>query len=262
MPTFHRLALPALLGASLGCPQPTPTAGDAGSRAAEAAERRLDRPSTPTTAAAAASLNGRVLWHGPPPLLPALATTASVQSVCGASVADNAFRVDGAGGVADVVVWVDAPAEPSPVAQPGPTVVLDQRRCLYWPPVLAARAGGSLHIRNSDPLTHTVHGFAAGQTVFNVAMPLEHMELQRPLPQEPQVLDVRCDVHPWMHAVVRTFAHSHFTTTGTDGRFQLGGLAPGEAVVHVWHPRLGEASRRVQVGAAGAGVDFDFGGKP
>ncbi len=195
-------------------------------------------------------------------MLLALATNASVQSVCGASVTENAFRVDGAGGVADVVVWVDAPAEASPAAPAGPTVVLDQRGCLYWPPVLAARAGGSLHIRNSDPLTHTVHGFMQGQTAFNVAMPLEHMQLQRPLPQEPQVLDIRCDVHPWMHAVVRTFAHSHFTTTGPDGHFRLTGLAPGEALVHVWHPRLGEASQRVQVGQAGAPIDFSFGGKP
>jgi len=259
VPTFRGRALPAVVLALLGCTRPTRPAEDAGSRAPEAAEQRLDRHAAPEPGA---TLDGRVLWRGAPARLPALATNASVRSVCGDSVTDNAFRVDGAGGVADVVVWVEAPSEAAPSTTAGPTVLLDQRGCLYWPPVLAARAGGTLHIRNSDPLTHTVHAFGQGQTVFNVAMPLERMEVGRPLPPGPGLVDIRCDVHPWMHAVVRTFEHSHFTTTGADGRFQLNGLPPGDAQLHVWHPTLGEGSRRVQVGQAGAPIDFTFGGTP
>jgi plastocyanin len=175
---------------------------------------------------------------------------------------DNAFQVDAQGGVADVVVWVDAPAVPLPLGGPVQEVVLDQRRCLYRPAVLAARAGDTLRLRNSDPLTHTVHALRQGQTLFDVAMPLEHSELTRPLPEEPGVLDIRCDVHPWMRATVRTFPHPHFTTTDAGGRYRLPGLVPGEATVHAWHPRLGEASRRVRLSAAATPTDFDFGGKP
>ncbi len=171
---------------------------------------------------------------------------------------DNSLRLDAEGGVADVVVWVDAPAEAAPAADAEPQV-LDQRGCLYWPPVLAARAQGVLRIRNSDPLTHTIHAFEGGQSVFNLAMPLEGMQLIRPLPPQPGVLDIRCDVHPWMHATVRTFAHSHFTTTGLDGRFRLSGLSPGEYELHLWHPRLAEVSRAVRVAEGAPASDFELG---
>jgi hypothetical protein len=205
---------------------------------------------------------GRVGWRGPRPAPVALATSASVQGVCGPTVQDNALQVGAQGGVADVVVWVDAPAEPALASDAGLEVVLDQRGCLYAPSVLAARAGGRLRLRNSDPLTHTVHAVGLGRSLFNVAMPLERMELVRPLPEEPTVLDVRCDVHPWMHATVRTFAHPHFTTTGPDGRFALAGLLPGTVQVHAWHPKLKEASHAVRLEPGVTSTDFEFGGAP
>ncbi len=159
-----------------------------------------------------------------------------------------------------MVVWVDAPAEAAPAVDAEP-LVLDQRGCLYWPPVLAGRAQGALRIRNSDPLTHTVHAFEGGQSVFHVAMPLEGMQLIRRLPPQPGVLDIRCDVHPWMRATLRTFDHSHFTTSGPDGRFRLSGLSPGEWELHLWHPRLAEVSRAVRVAEGATAIDFEVGGR-
>ena len=247
----------AVLAASLGCARPGGTAVDAGVPSPSGAQREHLAASP---GARAASLEGRVLWFGPRPVLPPLATNASVQSVCGPQVADNTLRLDATGGVAEVVVWVDAP--PARSGGPAPEAVLDQRLCLYQPAVLAARAGGTLRVRNSDPLTHTVHALRHGDTVFNLAMPLQNAELTRSLPAEPGVLDVRCDVHPWMVAVVRTFDHPHFTTTDDGGRFRLPGLTPGVATVHAWHPRLGEASKQVDLASGPTHTDFDFGGKP
>ena len=252
-----RLAAVALFGALLGCHRPTPLADDAGPGVAAP----LQRPAG-SAEARSGSIEGRVLWRGPRPALPRLATTASVQGVCGTSVEDNSLRLDAQGGVADAVVWVDAAAEGAPAVAEESAVVLNQRGCLYWPPVLAARALGVLRIRNSDPLTHTVHGIDRGQTVFNVAMPLEQMQLIRRLPPQPGVLDIRCDVHPWMRATIRTFDHSHFTTTGPDGRFRLSGLSPGQWQLHLWHPKLAEASRAVQVAEGATASDFELGGRP
>ena len=257
MSEFLPLALGALLAASLGCSRSTQTAADAGHAMPLPAERQLPAASKP--AGATGSLEGRVRWLGPRPVLPPLPTSASVQSVCGSEVADNAFQVNSAGEVAEVVVWVDAPASS---VVPESEVLLDQRGCVYQPAVLGARAGGTVRLRNSDPLTHTVHAVRQGKSLFNLAMPLERMELVRPLPAEPTVVDIRCDVHPWMHATVRTFEHSHFTTTTADGRFRLVGLDPGELEVHAWHPRLGEASHRVRVAEGATHTDFDFGGRP
>jgi hypothetical protein len=203
-------------------------------------------------------VEGRVVWLGQRPEAVLLETTPSVRSVCGTTVADNAFLVDAQGGVADVVVWVEA--KPAPLPTPRPEVVLDQRRCLYQPPVLATWAGAALRLRNSDPLTHTVHARDKGSTLFNVAMPLERMDVVRQLPAAPAVVDIGCDVHPWMRAVVRTFDHPHFTTTGHDGRFALPSLEAGDVTLHGWHPRLGEASQRLRVGEGATRTVVQFGG--
>ena len=257
MPKFVRLVVPALLGALLGCTRQAQTAPDGGLSPAPSAQRRAEAGPPPPPAV---SVEGRVLWRGPRPVPAKLPTSASVRSVCGNEVEDDAFQVDVDGGVAEVVAWVDAKAEPIP--SPSPEAVLDQRGCLYRPAVLAARAGGTLRLRNSDPLTHTVHAASQGKSLFDVAMPLEHMELVRQLPVEPAVVEVRCDVHPWMRASVRTFDHPHFATTRKDGHFEITGVSPGGAELHVWHPRLGEASRHVQVGNGVTHADFEFGGPP
>jgi len=253
-----RFTFACLLACALGCTRSSFAPQDAGARPVSAFS------AAPSVAAAqtagTARLEGRVQWQGPRPVLAPLPTSPSAQSVCGASVADNALQVEADGGVLEAVVWVDAPAEALSPGGPGPAALIDQRGCLYWPAVLAARAGGTLRIRNSDPLTHTVHAFDEGLSLFNLAMPLAHMELSRQLPLQPGVVEFRCDVHPWMRAVLRTFAHSHYTTTGPGGRFQLPGLPPGDYVLHVWHPKLGEASRRLQVGVGAATADFEFGG--
>jgi plastocyanin len=250
-----RLGLPALLGASLGCSQGALLPGDAG-RSVPDVMKTASQPK----AEALGSVEGRVLWLAPRPAPVLLQTSPSVQSVCGKSVVDNAFRVDAHGGVADVVVWAEAPAEKA--GTPRPEAVLDQRLCLYQPPVLAAFAGATLRLRNSDPLTHTVHARDNGKTLFNVAMPLERMDVTRQLPSEPGVVAIGCDVHAWMRAVVRTFDQPHFTTTSVDGRFRLPSMEAGEAVLHAWHPTLGEASVRARVGEGVTQTEFKFGGRP
>jgi hypothetical protein len=224
-------------------------------------------PETEARAAAAggrASVEGIVRRSGPPrPALPRLGTNASVERVCGATVLDGSLQVDAAGGVADVVVWLEARPEPAVggPAEVQATPVLDQRGCRYLPPVIAARTGSTLRIRNSDPLTHTVHGVSEdGRTEFNLAMPLERMELVRTLPARPGTILVRCDVHPWMRAWVRTFEHPYFTVSDAGGRFRLLDLPAGAGELRFWHPVLGEGRRSVQL-APGTRIELEMGGE-
>ena len=176
-----------------------------------------------------------------------LPTTPIVARVCGATVEDRGIEL-GAGGLAGALVFVERGEALPPRASPD--AVLDQRGCLYVPRVLGARTGELLHVSNSDPLVHTVRGQSAEAPapVFNVAMPLAGMRIQRRLPEVPAIIPVRCDVHPWMRAHVRTFAHGYFTTTDGEGRFSLT-LPPGRHTLVFWHPRWPEARQQVEVAA-------------
>lgn len=216
-------------------------------------------PAAPPAPAAAApappaavrwgTIQGQVRFQGTPPAPEKSPTTGTVVSVCGEQAEDRSLVVGGEGALAYTVVSLKEGAGLPAPARPAPEPVLDQKRCLYDPPVLAARAGASLALRNSDPLVHNVRAASAtSRSVFNVAMPLEGMTLKRQLPDAPGTVSIRCDIHPWMKAAVRTFDHPYFTTTGADGRFRLE-VPEGTHTLVFWHERLPELARTVNVKA-------------
>ncbi|WP_407753278.1 carboxypeptidase regulatory-like domain-containing protein [Archangium sp.] len=225
---------------------------------------------TPPSSSLAASLGGRpssgrpgiIQGHlslsGPPPLLPPLPTSPSVAAVCGPSVPDRSLVVGPDGALGYVVVALADGTEAPPPADPEvPSASLDQTRCTFEPPVSAARAGTALEVRNSDALLHNVDALAGSQrSILNVALPIQGSRVRRPLPVAPGVLQVRCDLHPWMSAAVRTFEHPWFTTTDASGHFRLE-VPPGTHAVILWHPRLPGITRSISV-RPGETVQFDY----
>jgi plastocyanin len=194
------------------------------------------------------TIEGVVRLSGTPPPPALLDTTPSVTSACGEKVPDRSLTVGEGGALAHVVISLANGAALPAEGSSSPPAVLDQKKCSYEPPALAARAGSSLEVRNSDPVMHNVRAVAGTQSVFNVAMPLEGQTLRKPLPAAPGTLQMKCDVHPWMRAVVRTFDHPYFTTTDTQGHFRLE-VPEGTHTLVLWHDRLPEASRPVTVKA-------------
>jgi plastocyanin len=191
------------------------------------------------------TVEGQLAVEGEVPARAPLKTSGAALQVCGTSVPDLSLRVGEGGALAEAVVSVqDGARLPEPAPAPAP--VLDQRHCSYVPAVLAARAGSTLQVLNSDPLVHTVRAGSASAPVFSLAMPLQGMRTQRALPAAPGVLPLRCDVHPWMRAVVRTFDHGHFTATDAGGHFRLQ-LPAGVHTLVLWHPLLPEVTERVEV---------------
>ncbi len=226
---------------------------------APACKEPASPPPAATTAPAAAPssaanakwgvIEGRVRLVGTPPKPARQPTIGTVVSVCGEEAEDRSLVVGGEGALAHAVVFLkEGKALPAPI-KPAPEPVLDQKQCVYEPPVLAAQSGSTLAIRNSDPLVHNVRAASgANRAFFNVAMPLEGMTVRRQLPAEPGEVPIHCDIHPWMRARVRTFDHGYFATSGADGRFHLE-VPEGTHTLVLWHERLPEQSLTVTVRA-------------
>jgi plastocyanin len=193
-------------------------------------------------------IEGQVRLTGTPPPPAMLDTSPTVATTCGEKVPDRSLTVGEQGALAHVVVSLAQGASLPAQGVTAPPAVLDQKKCSYEPPALAALAGSTLEVRNSDPVMHNVRAVAGTRSVFNVAMPLEGMTLKKPLPAAPGSIEVKCDVHPWMRAVVRTFDHPYFTSTDAQGRFRLE-VPEGHHTLVLWHGRLPEASLPVSVKA-------------
>ena len=218
---------------------------------------RLSSGGSPEKAAAPVvppgSIEGVVRLAGPSPRYPPFKLSATVERECGKELPDRSLLIGEGGVIEGVVVSIDARPAPGGPEQ----VVVDQRRCAFVPVVSAARAGGTVVIRNSDPLIHNVRADVDTRQLFNIGMPLEGMNSRKPLPPVPSVVNLRCDIHTWMHAWVKTFDHPYFTVSGADGRFQLPQVPVGRRRLVFWHPRLGERSVLVEV-ASGKAVIQDL----
>jgi hypothetical protein len=141
-------------------------------------------------------------------------------------------------------------------------VTLTQTACNYTPRVSVAIAGQALAVKNADRTYHNVHAWIAEKTAWNESHPAEAPDVRKDDVGKPgEVLELRCDVHPWMHAYVVVNDHPFAVVTGDDGAFTLTGLAPGTYVVEAWHPVLGLQTAKVTVGKgrkAAAKASFTF----
>lgn len=134
-------------------------------------------------------------------------------------------------------------------AAPATPVALDQKDCMYAPRVVGVMAGQKLGVRNSDGTFHNVHATVDGKLLWNKP----HAKGEAPLALDStakagDVIDIVCDVHPWMHAYAVVMDHPFFAVTGEDGAFEIKGLAPGSYTLEAWHPTLGTKTLNVKVG--------------
>jgi hypothetical protein len=206
--------------------------------------------------ARAGELRGVVRYAGS--LRPAPSPVTKDAKVCGQSQPDESLQVSASGGLHGAVVsLVEAPLDAP--AGPSRELTLDQQECRYRPHILAARVNDTLLALNSDSLLHNVRGTRPdGRTPFNVAMPLRGMRRAFAL-TEPGLIQVGCDAgHTWMTAYVHVFPHPFFAVTDEEGRFALPALRAGSYALRIWHERLGETTRRVQLTQKGADVKIEL----
>ena len=174
------------------------------------------------------------------------------QAVCGDQVEDQVTQVDPSGGVANAVVvvtgleWAEAPPAP----------VINNQECYFVPRVQVAQTRSQIEVQSSDDTLHTTHAYDDRQrTTFNVAIPLAGMKVTRPL-RRPGVVRLECDSHGWMRGWVYV-TNDVAVVTGSDGRFQLTGVAPGTYELAIWHERY-EGSMQMITVTAGTSAQVDF----
>lgn len=106
--------------------------------------------------------------------------------------------------------------------------------------------GAELEIRNSDGILHNVRTASTRNAPVNRAQP----KVRKAMPQrfaEPERVEVRCDVHPWMRGWVVVQDHPYYAVSDAQGGFSLTGVPPGDYELHLWHETLGEHVQPVTI---------------
>jgi plastocyanin len=193
-------------------------------------------------------VKGTVIFEGEPPERLALHRETDPYCAKLDKLADDVIVTRGK--LKDVLVRVKNGSLPAgKPAAPARPALIDQKECMYAPRVIGLVAGQQLAVRNSDGTFHNVHGTIGGKLVWNKpAAPGDPDLALDTSTHAGDVIDVVCDVHPWMHAYAVVQDHAVFAVTGEDGAFELTGLGPGSYTLEAWHPTLGTRSLTVQIG--------------
>ena len=209
-------------------------------------------PYQPRAVADGGRVHGRVTLEGEPPG-DTTSTPISDQRICGQTVRERLAEVS-SGRVAGAVVWLAELRSGKPLPETK-RFELAQERCVLSPRVQAALAGGTLNVRNADPIQHRLRFLRNGTD--EVLALVRHYDEGEVVPSDTVLrrsgmVEVRCDMHPWTRAWVAVFDHPYYAVTEPDGAFSLDSVPPGTYKLVAWHPRLGEVEREVVIAAGGA----------
>lgn len=144
-------------------------------------------------------------------------------------------------------------------AVPTTAVVLDQQGCLFTPRVLGVQTDQPFNMLNSDPLAHNVHGLPKNSSAWNYSLGLKGASRTTSVRKAETMIEIKCDVHPWMRAYLGVFDHPYFALSAADGRFTLKDLPPGDYTIEAWHERFGVQSQKITLGAKETkAIEFTF----
>jgi plastocyanin len=225
----------------------------AGCKKKEASEEQPATPAPAATPAAApidpataAMVSGTVKFEGAAPK-PAKIDMSQDSNCQGSNAAENVVVNDGH--LVNVFVYVkdglgnrsfDAPKDP---------VTLTQVGCKYTPHVLGVMAGQTIKIVNGDPTTHNIHPTPKDNREWNESQAPQAAPLEKTFAREEILLPVKCNQHPWMRMFLNVTKSPFYAVTGSNGKFEIKGLPPGDYTLAFVHEKLGEQDQKVTLAA-------------
>src|SRR5919107_1934214 len=148
--------------------------------------------------------------------------------------------------VGQAVIWLTG-AEVPPPAPVEAEITTSKKE--FSPHVLVVPVGSTVSFPNHDPFNHNVFSLSE-ENPFDLGL-YGRGQTRSVRFTRPGLVQIYCNVHAQMSAIVVVRDNPWFTQPQSDGTFTLGSVPPGRYALHAWHERVPEVTRDVQVPARG-----------
>ncbi|MDB6039292.1 MAG: hypothetical protein JWM99_3133 [Verrucomicrobiales bacterium] len=121
---------------------------------------------------------------------------------------------------------------PKPAVQP--VSQMEQKDLLFVPALLPVQLGTKVEFPNLDNTYHNIFSYSPAKR-FDLG---RYPSNERPIPSQvfdvPGMITLRCDIHEHMRGLILVLNTPYFTTSDTEGRFQLKNLPAGQFKLKAW----------------------------
>ncbi|MEM8900165.1 MAG: carboxypeptidase regulatory-like domain-containing protein [Bacteroidota bacterium] len=124
----------------------------------------------------------------------------------------------------------------------------------FIPQVLPVVVGSVVYFLNEDNEYHNVYS-RTPRSAFNIGRRSPGNTYPQKI-QKTGVINISCDIHSHMNAVVLSLDTPYFTRVKPDGTYSITGLPAGKYSARLFHKFLGTMSREVEVRANTAQLNF------
>ena len=148
----------------------------------------------------------------------------------------------------ETLVWLEPASGRVPHKTAGHFQLLTRGKMLV-PHVLAIPVGSTVDFPNDDPISHNLFSLSSPNG-FDLGLYRKGNGKSHTF-DSPGVVNVYCNVHPSMSAVIHVMASSYYGFADTTGAFALSDVPAGKYRLVAWNEQGGRSESTIEVNSSG-----------
>jgi plastocyanin len=150
---------------------------------------------------------------------------------------------------AETLVWIEPLTGRAQHVVPGNYQIVTRNKTLV-PHVLAIPVGSTVVFPNDDPISHNLFSLSSNNA-FDLGLYRKGAGKSQKF-ESPGIVNVYCNVHPNMSAVIHVMATPYFAFADQNGNFAVTNVPPGKYRLVAWNEQGGQNEVPVDISAGGA----------
>ncbi len=143
---------------------------------------------------------------------------------------------------AETLVWLEPLGGKVPRRTPGTFQIVTRNKILI-PHVLAIPVGSTVGFPNDDPISHNLFSLSSNNA-FDLGLYRKGTGKTQKF-DTPGIVNIYCNVHPNMSAVIHVLSTPYFGFADANGGFSVGDVPPGKYRLVVWNEQGGQSEAPV-----------------